>query len=214
VIPHDKGSPKTLDLGEFFEKVRKDPPPYVHAVFAGAIGNDFLVAWKNSPFHKTIPLVVVENMAYDDVLTDVGGEGLELYSAGTWSRGGEGRRNVEFVKKFESAGGQTANIFGLLGYEAGLALREVKSLIQKRDLNKVAELLQKESIDGPRGERNFYPASGFSLPVIDIFKVKTSAANIYKTVVSQGKGLKFDAEQFKQIHEESISGWLNPYLCI
>lgn len=214
VIPNDKQAPKKLDLVEFFEKIRKDPPPYVHAIFVGEMGNAFLEAWKNSGFYKTIPLIVVENMAYDDLLIDAGGLDLELYSAGTWSRGTEDARNTEFVKKFETAGGQTANVFGLLGYEAGLVLREVKSLILKRDLAKVAEILQKESIAGPRGERNFYPASGFSLPVIDIVKVKTSATKIYKTVVSQGKGLKFDAEQFKQIHQESVSGWLNPYLCI
>ena len=101
-----------------------------------------------------------------------------------------------------------------MGYEAGLALRELKPLLQKRDTAKVAELLQKESVQGPRGDRNFYPQSGFSLPVIDILSVKTSPGNIYKTVVSQGKGLKFDAEAFREIHEQSISGWLNPYMCI
>jgi branched-chain amino acid transport system substrate-binding protein len=147
-------------------------------------------------------------------LEDVGNLDLELISAATWSRNDETPRNVEFVKKFERTGGQMANVFGLLGYEAGLAIREVKPLIQKRDFSKVADILQKESIIGPRGERNFYPASGFSLPVIDIVNVKTSINKIYKTVISQGKGLKFDAEQFKEIHEGSMSGWLNPYLCI
>jgi branched-chain amino acid transport system substrate-binding protein len=214
VIPHDKADPKKMDLDGFFEKIKKDPPPYVHAIFAGSIGNDFLLAWKNSGLHKQIPLIVVENMAYDDVLADVAALDLELFSASTWSRTTEDPRNAEFVKRFESMGGQMANIFGLLGYEAGLALREVKQLILKRDLTKAAETLQKESIVGPRGERNFYPASGFSLPVIDILNVKTSSAKIYKTVISQGKGLKFDAEQFKEIHIESVSGWLNPYLCI
>jgi branched-chain amino acid transport system substrate-binding protein len=153
-------------------------------------------------------------MAYDDVLRDVENLDLELYSASTWSRTEENPRNVEFVKRFESTGGQMANIFALMGYEAGLALREVKPLILKRDLAKVADILQKESITGPRGERNFYPASGFALPVIDILSVKTSTNKIYKTVINQGKGLKFDAEQFKDIHVGSISGWLNPYLCI
>jgi branched-chain amino acid transport system substrate-binding protein len=153
-------------------------------------------------------------MAYDDVLSDVGHLDLELISASTWNRNDENPRNREFVKRFESMGGQMANIFALLGYEAGLALKEVKSVIQKRDFQKAADLLQKESVLGPRGERNFYPASGFALPTIDIVNVKTSANNIYKTVISQGKGLKFDAEQFKAIHEGCISGWLNPYLCI
>jgi branched-chain amino acid transport system substrate-binding protein len=214
VIPHDKQAPKKLDLEDFFEKIRKNPPPYVHAIFAGTLGNDFLLAWKNSGFHKQIPLIVVENMAYDDVLGDVGHLDLELITGSTWSRTDENSRNKEFVKRFEATGGQQANIFGLLGYEAGLALNEVKSLIQKRDFDKVSSLLQMESVPGPRGERNFYPASGYALPTIDIVKVTTSATNIFKTVLSQGKGLMFNAEQFKEIHEGSVSGWLNPYLCI
>jgi branched-chain amino acid transport system substrate-binding protein len=214
VIPHDRAHPKRMELEDFFEKIKKNPPPYVHAIFAGTLGNEFLQAWKDSGYHKKIPLLVVENMAYDDVLEDVGNLDLELISAATWNRNDENPRNVEFVKKFERTGGQMANVFGLLGYEAGLALREVKPLIQKRDFSKVADILQKESIIGPRGERNFYPASGFSLPVIDIISVKTSINKIYKTVISQGKGLKFDAEQFKEIHVGSVSGWLNPYLCI
>ena len=214
VIPHDKRDPKKLDLDEFFEKIKKNRPPYVHAIFAGTLGNDFLLAWKNSGLHNEIPLIVVENMAYDDVLSDVGHLDLELITAGTWNRMDESPRNKEFVKRFETTGGQMANIFGLLGYEAGLALREVKSLIQKRDFGKVAALLQTESVQGPRGERNFYPSSGFALPVIDIMRIKTSTNNIFKTVLNQGKGLRFDAEEFKVIHEKSVSGWLNPYLCM
>ncbi|WP_184547050.1 ABC transporter substrate-binding protein [Mucilaginibacter sp. FT3.2] len=214
VIPHDKNEPKKMDLADFFSKIKKNPPPYVHAIFAGSVGNDFLLQWKQSGFHKQIPLVVVENMAYDDLLEDAAALDLELYSASTWSRNDENPHNAEFVKKFEKAGGQMANVFALLGYEAGLALREIKPLIQKRDWSKISDLLQKESITGPRGERNFYPASGFALPVTDIISVKTSSKGIYKTVISQGKGLKFDSEAFKEIHEGSVSGWQNPYLCI
>lgn len=214
VIPHDKSDPMRMELDDFFRKIKKDPPSYVHAIFAGTLGNKFLDKWKNSGFHKIIPLIVVENMAYDDMIEDVAGLDLELFSASTWNRGAEDKRNAEFVKRFETTGGQMANIFGLLGYEAGLALREVKAPIEKRDWVRVADILKKESIRGPRGERNFYPESGFSLPVIDVISVKTSLKRTYKTVISQGKGLKFDSGQFKEIHEGNVSGWQNPYLCI
>jgi branched-chain amino acid transport system substrate-binding protein len=214
VIPHERLDSKQLDLTGFYEAIAKNKPTYVHAIFIGDMGNEFLASWKNSGYHKQIPLIVVENMAYDDVLQDVGSLDLDLIAAATWSRSAEDKRNTEFVKRYESTGGQMANIFGLMGYEAGLALREVKTLLLKGDKDAVATLLQKETITGPRGDRNFYPASGFALPVIDIQSVKTSINNIYKTVISQGKGLRFDSEAFKAIHEEGISGWLNPYLCI
>ncbi|MES2112206.1 MAG: ABC transporter substrate-binding protein [Bacteroidota bacterium] len=214
VLPYDKTKLNELNLDDFFDKLKKNPPPYVHAIFAGSLGNDFLLRWKNSGFHKNIPLVVVENMVYEDLLSDVAGLDLELISAGTWSRSDENSRNAEFVKRFERNGGQQANIFALLGYEAGLALREVKPLLLKRDWAKVSELLQKEYIAGPRGERNFYPQSGFSLPVTDIVSIKTSVNKITKTIIAQGKGLRFDADAFREIHEGTMSGWQNPYLCI
>ncbi|SDP30096.1 amino acid/amide ABC transporter substrate-binding protein, HAAT family [Mucilaginibacter sp. OK268] len=214
VIPRDPADIKRLNLDSFFTEIKKNTPAYVHAIFAGKMGNDFLNQWKQSEFSKNIPLTVVENMAYDDILEDTANLDLEMYAATSWSRTFENARNKEFVSKFETTGGQMANIYGLLGYEAGLALNAVKPQLEKRDWDTVKSLLRKESIVGPRGERNFYPLSGFSLPVVDILRVKTSLKKIYKTVVSQGNGLKFDSPDFKEIHDESISGWQNPYLCI
>jgi branched-chain amino acid transport system substrate-binding protein len=214
VLRRDPADIRKIDLSDFFGDLEKNEPSYVHAVFGGKMANDFLKIWKQSRFYGNIPLTVIENMVYDDVLEDIGEMELELYAAATWSRAAEDKRNREFVKRYESSGGQMANIYGLLGYEAGLALREVKPQILKRDWNSVAALLQKESVAGPRGERNFYPLSGFSLPVIDILRIKTSAQHILKTVISQGNGLKFDSPEFKYIHDESVSGWQNPYLCI
>jgi len=214
VLARDPANIKWFNLSGFFDEIEKNPPSYVHAVFAGNMGNEFLKLWKESRFYKQIPLTVIENMVYDDVLENVAELDLELYAGISWSRNAENARNKEFVSKFETTGGQMANIYGLLGYEAGLALREVKHHMQKRDWATVINLLQKESVTGPRGERNFYPLSGFSLPVIDIVKVSTSLKKIYKTVVGRGNGLKFDSPDFKQISEESLSGWQNPYLCI
>jgi branched-chain amino acid transport system substrate-binding protein len=214
VIPVDPANAKNIDLDKFFSEVERINPSYVHAIFAGDIGNQFLAAWKQSRFHKHIPLIVVENMAYDDLLQDIANLDLELYTGTTWSRTSENIRNKDFVKRYENSGGQMANIYGLLGYEAGLALRAVKPQLDKRDWDGVKSLLHKESVVGPRGERNFYPLSGFSLPVIDIIRIKTSLNKIYKTVISQGSGLKFDSPNFKEIHEECTSGWQNPYLCV
>jgi len=213
-LPRDPGNIKNLNLDQFFIDIKKNPPSYVHALFAGNFGRKFLIEWRNSEFYKNIPLTAVENMVYEDVLEAVAELDMEIYSAATWSRTAENKRNIEFVKRYESSGGQMANIYGLLGYEAGLALREVKQHMLKRDWQTVVALLQKESVTGPRGERNFYPLSGLSLPVIDIIRTITSSKSIYKTVISQGNGLKFDSPDFREIHEECVSGWQNPYLCI
>jgi len=214
VLPQEHSGSNHLNLDGFFDELKKNPPAYVHAIFAGSAGNVFLEAWQQSGYHRHIPLTVVENMAYDDMLTDVAHLDLELYAASSWSRSDEHPRNQRFVKQFEATGGQMVNIFGLLGYEAGLALLQLLPQLQKRDWAAVKAALQKEVITGPRGERSFYPASGFALPLLDVVKVKTTALKTFKTIVSQGKGLRFDADIFRQIHDESVSGWLNPYMCI
>ena len=214
VLPYDPENGQSLALDEFFAAISKNPPSYIHAVFAGDMANQFLTAWRNSRFYKEIPLTVVENMVYEDVLGAVSHLDIELYASASWSRSSENVKNIEFVKRYETMGGQLANIYGLLGYEAGLALREVKPYLLKRDWDSVTALLQKESVTGPRGERNFYPLSGFSLPVIDILKIRTSAKKTFNTIISQGSGLKFDSPDFKSIHDGCVSGWQNPYLCI
>ncbi len=213
VLPFSVKGVQKEDMDALFEQIKKNMPTYVHAIFTGSMGNEFLASWRKSEFYGKIPLTVVENMAYDDMLKDVAELDMEMYTAFTWSRTQENAKNKEFVKRFENTG-QMANIFGLLGYEMGLALREVKPYLLKRDWDSVSKLLQTESINGPRGERNFYPQSGFALPAIDIVKVKTSSGKIYKTVLSQGNGLKFDADVFKSIHDGNISGWQNPYMCV
>jgi hypothetical protein len=62
--------------------------------------------------------------------------------------------------------------------------------------------------------REFCPLSGFSLPEIDILKIRTSANKTFNRVISRGSGPKFDLPDFKSIHEGCVSGWQNPYLCI
>jgi branched-chain amino acid transport system substrate-binding protein len=214
IFPHTPGMGDYVDLDSFFTEVKTYNPSFIHAVFTGKKGYKFLEAWRQSGFHKTIPLTVVENMAYDDQLKHLAHLELELYAASTWNYSSEDARNTAFVRKFETEGRQQANIFGLLGYEAGQALLAVKPQLDKRDWDAAKALLQKESLQGPRGERNYYPLSGFSLPVIDIIKINTTAHKIYKTIVSQGKGLKFDSAGFREIHEGNVSGWQNPYFCI
>lgn len=214
VFAQNKGIWGQEELDIFFSDVKKYAPKYVHGIFTGKQGLNFLTAWRDSGLHKTIPLLVVENMAYEDMLMHVAHLELEFYAAGSWNYNSEDPLNQKFVKTFERIGGQKANVFGLLGYEAGLALQAVRPQLDKRDWQAVKTLLQRESIRGPRGERNFYPSSGFALPVTDIVKVKTTKDKIYKTVVGQGKGLKFDAKNFKAIHDGCVSGWQNPYMCI
>lgn len=214
VLPFDERDPKKLELDELFTKIAKDAPPYVHAIFAGSMGTRFLEKWIQSGFHKKIPLLINETMAYDDILEDIKHVDLEIYTSMMWMREDQNKANQQFVKKFESMAQQPANIFALMGYEAGLMWRELLPYARKKDWDAVKQQLRTGVIDGPRGQKNFYPASGFALPSANILKISTTGNKINKLILDQGAGMRYDAKEFEMIHNESVSGWQNPFLCI
>jgi branched-chain amino acid transport system substrate-binding protein len=214
ILPYDAEDLFKMELDDLFAALAKDPPPYVHAIFAGSMGVKFLQKWIASGFHKKIPLLVNETMAYDDILDDVKHIDMEIYTSMMWMREDQSKANQVFVKKFESVAHQPANIYALMGYEAGLMWRELLPHAQKRDWDTVKQLLRTGVINGPRGEKNFYPSSGFALPVSNIIKITTTGNKIHKIILDQGKGMRYDAKEFELIHNESVSGWQNPFLCI
>ncbi|SFD61464.1 amino acid/amide ABC transporter substrate-binding protein, HAAT family [Chitinophaga sp. CF118] len=214
VLPFDHNEPDRMELDAIFDQLSKDAPPYVHAIFAGNMGTRFLEKWIESGFHKKIPLLINETMAYDDVLDDIKHTDLQIYTSMMWMREDENKANQVFVKKFESIAHQPANMYALMGYEAGLMWRELLPHAQKRDWDTVKQLLRTGIINGPRGEKNFYPSSGFALPVSNIIKITTTGNKIHKIILDQGRGMRYDAKEFELIHNESVSGWQNPFLCI
>ncbi|HEX5555001.1 MAG TPA: ABC transporter substrate-binding protein [Chitinophagaceae bacterium] len=214
ILPFDEGDPGRLDLTSFFEEVSRIRPAYVHAIFGGPMGARFLQQWYDSDYHCRIPLLVNETMAYDDMLEDIAHLGLEMYAPSMWSHGSEEPRNRAFIKTFETLTGQNANIYALMGYEVGLVLKELWPELVKRDWETVKTLLQKKVILGPRGQKSFYPASGFALPEIDIVRIKTEGSRIHRMIVDRGRGLRHDASEFEEIHRECVTGWQNPFLCI
>ena len=203
-----------IDFTHFFEEVRKSKPAYVHVILSGKIGLQFLLEWKKSGLNGLIPLLLSENMAFDDMLDDLSKLGLNFYTASLWNKASESAPNQLFVHSFQQFTGQPPNVFALIGYEAGLAFRELIPIMLKGDYDAVTKILQQEVIQGPRGDRNFYPPAGFALPLIDILKINTSSAQPLKTIVAQGKGLTTYAAAFDEIHRESQSGWQNPFLCV
>ena len=214
VLPFDPNDPHRMELAGFFAQLAKEPPPYVHVILCGSMGTRFLEQWIQSGFHKKIPLLVFETMAYDDILEDIKNVNLEIYSAQLWMREDENKANQLFVKSFETIAKQPANIYSLMGYEAGLVWRELLPHALRNDWVAVKQQLREGIINGPRGEKNFYPSSGFALPAANILKITTSTNKIHKIILDQGTGMRFDAKELEAIHQESVSGWQNPLLCI
>ncbi|GEP96977.1 ABC transporter substrate-binding protein [Chitinophaga cymbidii] len=214
VLPFDESDPYKMELDSFFASLAKEHPPYVHAIFCGSMGRLFFQKWIASGFHKKIPLLVHETMAYDDILDDIRHINLEIYTSRLWMREDENKINRTFVQQFEQLAQQPANIYALMGYEAGLIWKELLPHAQKKDWDAVKQQLRTGIISGPCGEKNFYPASGFALPAPNIIKITTTNNQIHKIILDQGQGMRFDAKELEEIHNGSVSGWQNPFLCI
>lgn len=199
-----------LVLDSLFEALQSHTPDFVHAIFTGKMGIDFLQQWSTSKFANHVPLLVVENMAYEDVLDDVKHLGLNVYSAATWSRKSESPNNKQFVQDFEDFGKQQANIFGMIGYEIGLSLSVMMPYLSKGDAKGALQYLQQQSVAGPRGTLSVQ-SNGLERPLIDIAKTTTNAKNINQTIITQSTAVGLNTST---IFEETASGWQNPYLSV
>lgn len=214
IIPYKENDPHHLDIDSVFKEMRKNPPAYVHALFVGPQGNEFLAKWKTETWAKDIPLLVAENMLYDDMLSDVKHLNLELYGASLWNPKSEKKENKFFTKKFLATTGQPPNFYALMGYEMGLLFKEVLKPLKKRDWDTVKTFMQNTIIEGPRGEVSFYPKTGLATPQMDIIKVKTGHTGINSMIIDSGKKLDLQSPEAMSLKIKSESGWLNPYLCI
>lgn len=213
VIPKNQDNSSQMDLSAFFESIKTEQPSFIHAIFCGKAGNEFLNAWFNQDLSQHIPLVVIENMAYEDMLEDVSNLNVKLYAASSWSRTSELPENTTFVNLFEGKLGQKANIFGLLGYESGLAIKQIQSYLEKGDISSAMHFLENGKIYGPRAERSFNPWQHQS-STIDVLSIKTSNTNIHQTIIAQEKSADQNSSLFQDITSDILTGWQNPYMCI
>ncbi|QXU40127.1 ABC transporter substrate-binding protein [Pedobacter sp. D749] len=214
ILSLNHNEPHVLNVEVLLNNIEKQPPAYLHALFSGPQATEFIRAFYDRGLDKKVPLLLSEPMCFPDVLKEINGFPLSFYSYSQWTREMAGDINDAFVRIVEGQSGRVADVFSLLGFEAGMTLKEMEPAMQRRDWNKVMEHLRTDKKKGPRGEVNFYPKSGFLLPDVDIVKINVSGPSTHRVVVEQGKRLAFDDAIFTEIHEENVSGWQNPYLCI
>lgn len=201
-------------LGVFFEKFRKEPPSFIHALFCGTEAIDFLVEFKQSGLSETIPLIISAHMASDELLEQLGNLHIKAFSASMWDFNSQNDLNIRFKQQYTMQTESKANLFALLGYEMGLLFHQLIPDFLKRDWDSIIRNIRNETIKSPRGDRNFFLDSNYSTPIIDIEKIEIDNNRVRKIVIGQGRSLKYNHGVFNEIHNECITGWQNPYLCV
>ena len=150
-------------------------------------------------------------MAYSEALFEVEDMGIKMYSARSWHRDTQTKVNKEFVKKFEDFGKQPANVFAMLGYEAGLALASMFPLLLKGDAAEAVSLLNKKGVEGPRGLISSNSSANTAYYPIDIVKIQTGGIKTFQTIMAAETAFGFDTSE---VIENTQSGWLNPYISV
>ena len=201
-------------LPPFFEKIEKAKVEYLHAIFCGNEALEFFDAYKKSSLCGKIPLTVSPHMSSSEITTKINNLEMSFYSASGWNYSSVSNENQTFKQKFEFSTGRKASLFGVLGYEAGLAFYQALPDLQKEDNEKVIKLLKDNSFLGPRGKCNFSLATKENKPVVEIEKILLQPGESRKIIIEQDFAMDYSHSAFEQIHTESISGWKNPYLCV
>jgi branched-chain amino acid transport system substrate-binding protein len=86
--------------------------------------------------------------------------------------------------------------------------------LQKGDTNSAIHFLKTYQIEGPRGKRNFWIDNKDEKPDIEIEKISLQPMSYTQLVVEQGTAMEYNHAVFEDIHNQCVSGWKNPYLCV
>ena len=215
VLPYIEGKSQVKgQLNHFFEKFKKEPPSFIHALFCGTEAIEFLVEFHESGLAGKIPLLISAHMASNELLDTISNLNMSTYSASLWDYNSQNELNIQFKQQYTARTGTKASLFSLLGYEMGQLFFQLIPDFIKRDWDAVIQNMKNETIKSPRGERNFFLDSNYSTPIIDIEKIVIDNNNVRKVVIGQGRSLKYNHEIFSEIHNECVTGWQNPYLCV
>lgn len=100
-----------------------------------------------------------------------------------------------------------------MGYESGLAIKQIQPYLEKGDLSAARYFLENGTVYGPRAERSFNP-SQYQASTIDISAINTTNTNIHQTIIAQEKSADQNSSLFQDITSDILTGWQNPYMCI
>ena len=215
IIPYHPEQKSILPtLPSFFDKIEKSKVDFLHTLFCGNEAIDFFRAYKESTLYGRIPLIVSPHMASDEIICKTENLDIKCYSATGWNYNSTTVQNKSFKKTYESATGKKASLFAVMGYESGLAFISVLPELQRNEIETVLSFLRKGTITGPRGIRNFNLGTKLTVPEIEIEKIIFQKHNPLKIIIDKGKAMPYNDSVFRDIHNQCVSGWENPYLCV
>lgn len=202
------------DISPLIQYLGDQKPKHAHVLLSGKEGDLFIKMFYQKGLQSHTALTVNPFMVEDGILVRIP-EGLELYNAMTWSAALDNACNVAMKSLFDRLFGSVPNVFGLLAYEAGLAMVGAIAAVTSTTRENLALALAEAHPRGPRGRVSLSTRPFASDVSVFVRRPELS----FESGMPENKILEtLDSIEWNDpsLAAENIysSGWQNPYLCV
>lgn len=182
-------------------------------LFSGGEANLFYKNLNKVPGADSLQLYVSPMMLEEDNCSAIK-EGIKNQVKGfiPWHSSLDNESNLHFKKNIIEYSNRKANIFSLLGWEAGLIMDiVVQNNIGGSDGEKIVSQLHKTSVKSPRGFLQTDELSNYMISPVINAGLDTAGQVVIHDII---ENISPEWKSFMKAEESVVaSGWLNTYLC-
>lgn len=201
--------PAQFNADPFFRLIDDTPASSVAACFSSYLAELFFKALleKNGAVAR-LPFYCSPFMAEEQLLGKCDFPGGEFYAVVPWSSSLVNPMQQEFTNNIQQTANKAANIFHLLGWEAGI----VTMAFAEFGLSS----LKNFSYESPRGTTTIHAATHYTYA--PLYKARITGGKNGKCALHITDSIPPDADMHMKVMSDQptavMSGWKNNYLCI
>lgn len=201
--------PKEFSIDSYLGLLKNTAAASVAACFSTYLAELFFKALREKKQEAVpLPFYCSPFMAEEQLLNKCDFPGGEFYAVVPWSSSLDNPEQKQFLNKIREEKNKTANVFHLLGWEAGI----VAAMILQNGMKSMKDF----SFESPRGRVTIHPATHYSYA--PLYKGRIMGDENGKCVFRIDETIAPDADRHVKVMTDQpqsvVSGWRNNYLCI
>ena len=200
--------PAEFTIDRYLGLLRETDAGSVAACFSSYLAELFFKALHEKNSEATpLPFYCSPFMAEEQLLHKCDFPGGEFYTVVPWTSSIDNAEQEKFVHSIYSEKDKAANIFHLLGWEAGIITEAIRQ--------KGVQSLKDFAYGSPRGITTFHPVTHYTYA--PLYKGRITADKNGKCVLHIIETIPADADMHVKVMSDQpssiVSGWKNNYLC-
>lgn len=205
-----------FNLESLRENMSSHPGSCLLTLFSGDYAQYYFNDTKTLFGSDTPPAYTAPFMLEEGMLARTVFNGGKTKGVAAWSRTLDNKENRAFAAALAAAG-REANLFSLLGWEAGTIAASALEVLQKNNLQGIptGEAIKATTYESPRGNIRFEDNWNTSLsPMFEAELAADEKGN--NQLIVTGTSTDIEAEFRKMTSTElgeTVSGWFNSYIC-